>query len=178
MRRKKYGKRLRAFLLILSLLLILCSCGSNASGGAGTGNGAGADNGNEASFSLSSKQNGVIEIPEDFFLTQVNDIYTNAEDYLGRPIKYQGIFEASTYGEGENQQQILYVFRNSPGCCGNDGTAGFEVLWDGEIPEEHAWVEVEGVLQAYEDADGNKFLQVKLDSLNVLKERGKEFVSQ
>ena len=180
---KGYGKKKLLITLLMGLFLfLLCSCGttSSSSGGGGNTNATSttASSSSTVKDKTATKGDSVIEIPEDYFLTQVNDIYTNAEDYLGRTIKYQGIFEKSTYGEGDKQEQIIYVFRNSPGCCGNDGTAGFEILWDGDIPEQESWVEVEGVLQSYEDADGNKFLQLKVNSLNVLKERGKEFVSQ
>lgn len=184
---KGYGKKGWIFSLIIGLMIGLCSCGTASNSSVGSSNTAAGNTTSSSSSSIKDdkadsktapKGDSVIEIPEDYFLTQVNDIYTNAEDYLGRTLKYQGIFEKSTYGEGDNQEQIMYVFRNSPGCCGNDGTAGFEVLWDGDIPKQESWVEVEGVLQTYEDTDGNKFLQLKVDSLNVLKERGKEFVSQ
>lgn len=184
---KGYGKKGWLVSLLIGVMICLCSCGtssnssvesSNTDSGNTTANSSSSINDNKTESKTASKDDSVIEIPEDYFLTQVNDIYTNAEDYLGRTLKYQGIFEKSTYGEGDNQEQIMYVFRNSPGCCGNDGTAGFEVLWDGDMPKQESWVEVEGVLQSYEDADGNKFLQLKVDSLNVLKECGKEFVSQ
>lgn len=120
----------------------------------------------------------VLEISENFFLTQINDIYTNEEDYLGRKLKYQGILETMDYEEDGQIINIIYVFRRSPGCCGNDGTAGFEVLWDGELPSQDSWVEIEGTLITFEDKQGNEFLQLKLDSLKELEERGKEFVVQ
>nr|WP_315020506.1 hypothetical protein [uncultured Aminipila sp.] len=159
---KKNIKRSMSLLLIL-LIITMCSCSSGEK---------------EPISKAPAKNDGVVEITEDLFLTQINDIYTNSDDYLGRKIKYQGIFGTMPYEEGGEMQDIIYVFRNSPGCCGNDGTAGFEVLWGGEMPPQDAWVEVEGILKTFEDKDGNQYLQLKLDSLKVLAERGKEFVSQ
>ncbi len=163
MSQKNNAKILILCLLALVTIFVLCSCGSKPGG-------------TENKSAL--KDSSVLEITEELFLTQVNDIYTNLDDYLGRKITYQGIFQTMDYEEDGISEQILYVFRNSPGCCGNDGTAGFEVVWDGEIPPQDSWVEVEGTLVTFEDKEGNQFLQLKLDSLTVMKERGKEFVSQ
>lgn len=160
---QKNIKRLMSLLLIVVMIFTMCSCSSGKK---------------EPASKAQAKDDSVVEITEDLFLTQINDIYTNADDYLGRKIKYQGIFETMPYEEGGESQDILYVFRNSPGCCGNDGTAGFEVAWDGEMPPQDSWVEVEGTLATFKDKDGNQYLHLELTSLKVLKQRGKEFVSQ
>lgn len=160
---RKTLNRLTSLLLTVLMILMMCSCSSDKP---------------QSENKSASKDDEVLEITEDLFLTQVNDIYTNPDNYLGRKIKYQGIFETMPYEEDGQNLELLYVFRNSPGCCGNDGTAGFEVVWDGEVPPQDSWVEVEGTLKTLKDKDGNQYLQLKLDSLNVLKERGKEFVSQ
>lgn len=159
---KKNIKRLMPLLLIILMIFTMCSCSTDK----------------QKDNKSASKDDEIVEITEDLFLTQVNDIYTNAGDYLGRKIKYQGIFQTMPYEEGGETQEIIYVFRNSPGCCGNDGTAGFEVVWDGEMPPQDSWVEVEGTLKNLKDKDGSEYLQLKLDSLKILEERGKEFVSQ
>ncbi len=48
---------------------------------------------------------------------------------------------------------------------------------DGEYPKEDEWVEVSGVLESYED-DGNGYLRLALDSIEVLEIRGQEIVYQ
>jgi uncharacterized membrane protein YcgQ (UPF0703/DUF1980 family) len=116
----------------------------------------------------------VVEISERLFIAQTNDIYINTEDYLGKTIKYEGIFKTMYWPE-ENET-FYYVIRYGPGCCGYDGEAGFEVSWDGEWPEEDAWCEAVGVLEAYE-MNGWQYLRLALSSLTVLEERGAEFVS-
>ncbi|MDR1315945.1 MAG: metal ABC transporter permease, partial [Spirochaetales bacterium] len=63
----------------------------------------------------------VIEIREKMFIAQTNEIYLNAEDYLGKTIRFEGVFRHEQY-EG---QPYRYVFRYGPGCCGYDGNAGF-----------------------------------------------------
>ncbi|MDR1795397.1 MAG: hypothetical protein LBR25_08390 [Erysipelotrichaceae bacterium] len=116
---------------------------------------------------------------EKMFLAQFSDIYMNIDDYLGKAIKYEGMF---TYYVWEEMDMAYYmVYRMSPGCCGNDGLAGFEVVWPEGAqptwPQENDWVEVVGVLEQYED-NGQQYLRLRIVSLTVLDVRGLEFVVQ
>lgn len=122
-----------------------------------------------------SADSDVIEIKEKMFIAQTNDIYINAEDYLGKTIKYEGIFN-SFYNDA-NDTTYYYVIRYGPGCCGFDANAGFEVVWSGDYPNNNDWVEVVGVLEEFEE-DGNKYLRLDLSSLTVLDTRGEEYVYQ
>lgn len=115
-----------------------------------------------------------VVISEKLFIAQTNDIYINTADYLGKTISYEGLFKA-TYWEGLNQN-YYYVIRYGPGCCGYDGEAGFEVVWDQGWPEEDDWCMVTGVLETYTE-EGQEYLRLALTSLTVLDERGAEFVS-
>lgn len=117
----------------------------------------------------------VIEIKEKMFVAQTNDIYFNADDYIGKTIKYEGIFDI--YVAPANGQSYYSVIRYGPGCCGVDANAGFEVIWDGEYPKQNDWVEAVGVLEKYDEGDV-KFLRLALTSLKVLPTRGSEYVSQ
>jgi uncharacterized membrane protein YcgQ (UPF0703/DUF1980 family) len=125
--------------------------------------------------SVSPPSGDLVEIKEKMFIAQSNDIYLNAEDYLGKTIKYEGIFK-SIYWEAEDET-YYFVIRYGPGCCGYDGEAGFEVTWDGEWPQDDDWCEAVGVLEQYE-IDGLPYLRLSLTSLTVLNERGAEFVYQ
>jgi len=117
----------------------------------------------------------VVEIKEKMFVTQANDVYINTEDYLGKTIQLEGMFDQYT---DETTGKIYYsVFRYGPGCCGYDANAGFEVIWDGEYPNVNDWVQAVGILEIYEEA-GSKFLRLKLSQLNVLGVRGEENVTQ
>ena len=116
----------------------------------------------------------VIEIKERLFIAQTNDIYLNTEDYLGKTIKYEGLFKS--YYWDVTETTYCYVIRYGPGCCSYDGEAGFEVMWDGPWPEEDDWTEAVGILEKYEE-DGYEYLRLQLTSLKVLEERGQEYVS-
>ncbi|GBR76183.1 zinc transport system permease protein [Candidatus Termititenax persephonae] len=115
----------------------------------------------------------LVEIRENFFVTQTNEIYANALDYLGRTLKYEGIF--SVYEDPDTQKKYYAVIRYGPGCCGTDLNAGFEVIWDKPYPETNAWVEAVGVLEEYDDS-GIRALRLNLASLKILPTRGKERV--
>lgn len=133
-----------------------------------------------------------LEIREKLFIAQTNDVYLNPEDYMGKTIKLEGLFKVERYA-GE-EKQYCFVLRYGPGCCGNDGSAGFEVAWGrpqpypgpGSVktlppgplfPQRDAWVEAVGVLDTYEE-DGYPYLYLDLFSLTEKEERGAEFVSQ
>jgi zinc transport system permease protein len=121
----------------------------------------------------------IVEIKEKMFIAQTNDIYLNAEDYLGKTIKLEGLFKIEQY-EGQ-EAPYCFVLRYGPGCCGNDGNAGFEVAWDSAsaapYPGIDEWVEALGKLKYYEE-DGYPYLYIALSSLRVLEERGAEFITQ
>jgi len=129
---------------------------------------------NPSDTSDMSTDGDVIEIKENLFIAQTNDIYINTEDYLGRTIKYEGIFDYYFWEEADTT--YYYVIRYGPGCCGYDGTAGFEVIWDGDYPEQNDWVEAIGVLETYEE-NGMQYLRLQLTFLAVLDERGAEYVA-
>ncbi|MDR2785094.1 MAG: hypothetical protein LBB83_04175 [Treponema sp.] len=124
------------------------------------------------------KPQGVIEIREKMFIAQTNDVYLNPEDYMGRTLKLEGLFK--TQAGYEDRPPYCFVLRYGPGCCGYDGNAGFEVAWDGDAPPypaEDDWVEAVGVLKSYEE-DGYPYLYLALSRLQVLDQRGEEFVTQ
>jgi uncharacterized membrane protein YcgQ (UPF0703/DUF1980 family) len=123
----------------------------------------------------------VIEIKEKMFIAQVNEIYLNPEDYLGKAIKLEGLFKSEQYIG--SAVPYCFVIRYGPGCCGNDGNAGFEVAWEIQdtdatpYPAPDEWVEAIGTLKSY-DEDGYPYLYLALSQLNVLDAHGAEFVTQ
>ncbi|MDR2808205.1 MAG: metal ABC transporter permease [Spirochaetaceae bacterium] len=124
---------------------------------------------------LSLTDESLIEIKEKMFIAQTNDVYLNPEDYMGKTLKLEGLFKSLSYED--SSADYYFVLRYGPGCCGNDGSAGFEVAWDGTFPQEDDWVEAVGELSAYQE-DGYSYLYLALSSLKILESRGAEFVSQ
>jgi putative membrane protein len=121
-------------------------------------------------------QGGIVEIRERMFATQVNEIYLNSADYLGRNIRLEGIFRIIQH----NDETFFYVLRYAPdGCCGGRGFVGFEVRmaagYSRQFPADNSWVEATGILREFSAGSG-RFLYLELFSLNVLTRRGAEFV--
>ncbi len=135
-----------------------------------------ASNGSVANkLSAQDDDSDIIEIKEKMFIAQTNDIYFNPVDYLGKTIKYEGIF--NVHEVPETDTRYYSVIRYGPGCCGVDAYAGFEVIWDKDYPEQEDWVEAVGVLKEYEE-NGYQYLRLELTSLTVLSTRGEEYVYQ
>jgi len=121
-----------------------------------------------------SSSQDVIELTEKMYVTYINEIYTNYDDYIGRTIKLQGMFSSDYYEA--NKTTYYYVYRVGPGCCGNDGSmCGFEFTWDGEMPQDNDWIEVIGTLNKY-DLDGQTYLTLKASSVTKMAVRGAENV--
>ena len=194
-------KKTIAFIIICALLALAgCQGGAAADSSPGNGGSAPADDagaspagGDAPSDSLSPDdaegpspasphaappprpEGNVVEIKEKMFIAQTNDIYYNADDYLGKILKYEGLFDI--YTDSNTGVDYYFVIRYGPGCCGIDANAGFEVAWDKGYPNQDDWVEAVGVLEDYEE-DGVPYLRVALSSLTVLDVRGAEVVTQ
>ena len=115
----------------------------------------------------------IVEIRERMFLSEINDIYLNSDEYIGKKIKYEGYF-ATFYNES-TEENYYFVIRNGPGCCGNDSHVGFEIQWNDDIPMENQWLEVTGILEIYEKND-YKYLRLLLKSFKILDIRGNDTV--
>ncbi len=119
-----------------------------------------------------------LDVREKMFLTQLTELFINTPDYLGKTIALEGMFDI--YTDEATGAVYRTVYRKSPGCCGNDGYTGLEVVWDDPAavyPALNDWVRAVGVLEQYEE-DGAPYLQLRLISLDVKAERGLEFVTQ
>ncbi|MCL2397227.1 MAG: hypothetical protein FWC93_04095 [Defluviitaleaceae bacterium] len=109
-----------------------------------------------------------IVISEESFVDEMIEILINQQQYLGRAVRYQGIFETIPWYD----QNFFIVFRNTLGCCGEDEIIGLEVLMGDREPfPDNTWVEVTGTLEIY---DG--FLALRVSSIIEMDERGAELV--
>lgn len=127
---------------------------------------------------VTADMNNIFDIKEKMFIEQINDIYFNLKEYEGKTIRIEGFMYSYIDKEWKNQE-YHYVMRMTPGCCGNDGSAGFEIVWDKEYPEDNEWVEAIGVIKSVDEGDYMGTIPVLyLTSLKVKQERGADFVTQ
>ncbi len=174
-------KRFLYVLLAACLMLLVTGCtvqkaqSSQPSQGAQVANTAQTAGAAQAgSTSEVSANSDVIELTENMYVTYINEIYTNFDDYIGRTIKLQGMFTSEYYEPSDTT--YYYVYRVGPGCCGNDGSmCGFEFTWDGQMPQDNDWIEVIGTLDKY-DLEGQTYLTLNAKSVQVMTERGTENV--
>lgn len=114
----------------------------------------------------------MVEITDNYFIEQTNDLYLNLNDYIGKTIKIEGLI----YSYQDSNGDICYaVVRNTPGCCGNDGLAGLDIRYDEDYPKEDTWVEVIGVVGTDTMYD-TKIPAIQVSSITV-KEKGTTFVT-
>jgi uncharacterized membrane protein YcgQ (UPF0703/DUF1980 family) len=116
----------------------------------------------------------IVEIQEKFFITQCNEIYLNLDEYIGKTLKLEGFCDI--YSDPETGKDKHFVVRKGPGCCGNDGIAGFEFIFDGELPAKNQWLEVVGKLGTVKE-NGIENIVIKAEHVTVKKTRGAEFVA-
>ena len=116
----------------------------------------------------------VFNIEEKLFLSQMTDIYTNSQDYIGRIISLEGYM----FMDSPEADVVGGVVRNTPGCCGDDGMTGFLYTWSGAKPKENEWIRVTGVLTERESDDASPYFVLEASEVKVLEVRGEEFVTQ
>lgn len=121
---------------------------------------------------LQVDMNNVLEITDNYFIAETNDIYLNLEEYVGTTIKIEGLI----YPYIDTSENKCYsVIRQTPGCCGSDGMAGLDIEYDGEYPESNTWVEIIGVITKNKVKEG-EFPLIKVSTMKI-KEKGVTFVT-
>jgi uncharacterized membrane protein YcgQ (UPF0703/DUF1980 family) len=111
----------------------------------------------------------VVEIKERYFMAQCYDVMLNPDEYADKLVKLQGM-----YFEEEGYKGI---YRRTPGCCGDDGSIGFRIEFDGTPPKNDDWIEVVGSVVISDDENTYDYIHLKLESITVMSKRGKEFVN-
>lgn len=118
----------------------------------------------------------VLEIGEKLFITQINDIYYNFEDYKDKTIVVEGMF---TYLTNFKKEKKPAVYRRGPGCCNNDGWGGFILELNQDPPKDNDWIRVSGKLKLVTDKSGRyRDLYLVADEIIVKEQRGLEEVLQ
>jgi len=175
--------------MLLAILLVLPACSSKdettdaPTNSIGT---ASVDVGDESSATddgtqtdtetnANSADTDIIDIGEKMFVGQMNDIYANTDDYIGKTIRYEGFYVC--YEDESTGASYPCIIRNGPGCCGYDSQVGFEFSWDGELPQDDDWCRLTGVVAIYQE-DGFDYIKIDATNLEILPVRGNDTVTQ
>ena len=104
--------------------------------------------------------------------TQSSGVYEFRNIWIGKTIKLEGMCDVSK--DYNNNKMIYGVIRNGPGCCGNDGQAGFQFTYKGKYPKANDWIQVIGKLEIMED--GRNPFVLRASQVTVMETRGLEKV--
>jgi len=111
----------------------------------------------------------VLILKDKFFITQLNDIYYNIDEYKGKRIEISGF----PMTDGKRK----FVGRYGPGCCSNDSYAYIEYKFSDELDlvDEKDWIKVTGTIEKrYEGSRINTY--IKATSVEKLDVRGLDTV--
>ena len=171
---------MKKFLCIFLTLVMLCSfaaCGGKKG-----------DTEAETTTAAAAALTPEVVIKEANYVTYINDIYNNPDNYIGKVIQIDGMY---TYEDfiAQGGGKYYYVYRQGPGCCGNDGSmCGVEFSSaDGTYPDyvpqsgddnaAHPWIKVIGTLKQYYEGETGPYYTLENASYEVMTTRGAEVVS-
>lgn len=130
------------------------------------------DNNNNNNEDINSASNKVdLVMGDKYFITQLNEIYLNTEDYLGKVIEIEG-FPLSN-------GQYNFVARYGPGCCSNDAIAYLEYEYDTylELIDEKDWIKIVGEICKGKDENGSEYIYIDASSVEKKDTRGVDTVT-
>lgn len=91
---------------------------------------------------ISNDGNNNIEIKDETFITQMDDIYINLDSYIGKTIKVEG-FVSDVDG---NNFKVLRLYDMYHINHYDEVTVGINAVYEGEIPAEDSWIEITGTI--------------------------------
>lgn len=152
------------------------------------------DNENDSSKEVEildkDKEDKRVYITEDLYEPWISQIYLDPREYEGSIIRLEGIY-TTNYSETDKKNYNMVYRIVTGGSITYEHTHeddhdhadlpqnemyGFEFDYDGNMPKENDWIEVEGILEVYE-VNGEDNLKIKANSVTIKSERGKEVIS-
>lgn len=111
-----------------------------------------------------------IIMQDNQYITQINDIWLNTDEYLGKTIEIEGFpMTNGTY---------TFVGRYGPGCCSGDGYAYMEYEYNEKLDliDEQDWIKVIGIIRQGQDEYG-PYVYIEATSVEKLATRGVDRVT-
>lgn len=120
------------------------------------------------------KSHGIdITVGDNLYMTQINDWFTNFDDYNGKTVEIEGYYL--------NFDPYSFVGRYGPTCpyC-TGGFVDFEFITDQDIStckDSQTWIKVEGILRkGYDTGIAGEFYYIEATSIEVQDKAGKDTV--
>ena len=101
-----------------------------------------------------------VVIGDENFISDMDNIFVNLDNYVGKTMKVEG-FVGGVIG---NEFKVLRLYDMTHDDHSHEVTVGINVVYDGEIPAEDTWVEVTGVITK-EVIDGKSQPVIKVQRL-------------
>ena len=103
----------------------------------------------------------IVEITDNYFIEQTNDVYINLNDYIGKTVKMNGSF--SVYEDEETGKVYFACYiADATACCsqGIEFTLSGEHVYPDDYPEVGSEIVVQGIFETYEE-NGYLYCQLK-----------------
>lgn len=117
----------------------------------------------------SHNDNTPITIQDDTFVTQMEDIFINLDDYIGKTVTFEGF--VMPLDEEEKQYGITRFYEQDHGDHSHTLLVGLVCSYDGTWPAQDTWVEVTVAIDKAESEDGVTPIGI-IQELIVKEERG------
>lgn len=106
------------------------------------------------------KNNDII-IKDESFITQLDDIFINLDDYIGKTLKIQGIVKVID----DSNFSIIRLYDMAHDDHTHEVFVGIDANYSGHIPPEDTWVEASGVIdKQFKDGKEEPILKIQIIS--------------
>lgn len=112
-----------------------------------------------------------ILVRDDTFITQLDYIITNIDDFIGKRIKVEGILTTIK----NNSFIVVRLYDMVHEDHSHEITVGINAEYDGEIPPEATWVSITGIIKKSE-IDSRILPLVEVDKIEAYNTYGQEKV--
>lgn len=114
-------------------------------------------------------------ISEDNFVTDMDEIYTYLDDYVGRKVRYEGFVSNVSETEGDTEYAVTRFYDIDHEDHSHTILVGLNTIYEGTWPAENTWVEVVGYIEK-EDVGGEPYPVLHVEEIIEKEERGQEKV--
>jgi len=121
-----------------------------------------------------SEQNDIVEIDDESFIQQMEEIHANLDEYEGKTVSYEGF--VAKVGEEGKEYTVVRNYDSPHEDHTHAIYVGLYSIYEGEWPAEDAWVRVTGKIRE-KNMDGQVYPAIEVEELKIMDVRGQEKVN-